>query len=130
MKKSSKIYIGIAIMFGIAGIAVAVAVVFAFMNPVEPVDVTFDKDFIFGAASASYQIEGGWEADGKSCNIWDTVTHNDWNYTADRSNGDVAANSYEFYEKDIEALDNIGVSEYSELEQENCTLFDHLLSLT
>lgn len=99
-------------MLGIAGIGIAVAIVFALMDSVEPVDVTFDKDFKFGAASASYQIEGGWDADDKSMNIWDKVTHDDWGYTADRSNGDEAANSYEFYEKDIEALDNIGVSEY------------------
>lgn len=99
-------------MFGIAGIGIAVAVVFAYMNPVEPIEVTFDKAFQFGAASASYQIEGGWDADNKSMNIWDTVTHEDWGYTADRSNGDVAANSYEFYDKDIAALDNIGFDFY------------------
>ena len=71
---------------------------------------TFPNDFKFGAASASYQIEGGWNEDGKSPNIWDTVTHNDPGYTADRSNGDVAADSYHMYQKDIDALNNIGVS--------------------
>ena len=71
---------------------------------------SFPSNFKFGAASASYQIEGGWNEDGKSPNIWDTVTHNDPGFTVDRYNGDVAADSYHMYQKDIDALNNIGVS--------------------
>lgn len=99
-------------MLAIAGLVVGI-VVFALDTTsvsAQNKNVTFDKNFHFGAASASYQIEGCWDKDGKSPNIWDEVTHRDWGYTEDRSNGDVAANSYEFFEKDIDALDNIGVS--------------------
>ena len=71
---------------------------------------SFPENFKFGAASASYQIEGGWNEDGKTPNIWDTIARNNPNYVVDGSNGDVAANSYHFWEKDIEALDNIKVS--------------------
>ncbi|MBI9097126.1 MAG: family 1 glycosylhydrolase, partial [Spirochaetaceae bacterium] len=34
----------------------------------------FKKDFIWGAAAASYQIEGAWKADGKGFSIWDHFT--------------------------------------------------------
>lgn len=109
------------------GIGVVVVAVVLLVNGAEPQEVKFDKGFKFGAASASYQIEGAWDADEKSMNIWDEVTHRDWGYTADRSNGDEAANSYEFYQKDIDALDNVGVSEF---EREHCTLMANLLSLS
>ena len=35
----------------------------------------FPKNFLWGAATASYQIEGAFEADGKGKSIWDTFTH-------------------------------------------------------
>lgn len=69
----------------------------------------FPEGFKFGAASASYQIEGAWNLDGKTPNIWDTFTHNHPEYIADSSNGDVSADSYHFYKKDIEALKYVGV---------------------
>lgn len=67
------------------------------------------EDFKIGAASASYQIEGAWNEDGKSPNIWDTITHKNPSYTEDGLNGDVSADSYHMYEKDVAALANIGV---------------------
>lgn len=56
-----------------------------------------------------FSFTGGWNEDGKSPNIWDTVTHNDPSYTADSLNGDIAADSYHMVDKDIEALVNVGV---------------------
>ena len=72
---------------------------------------TFPSDFRFGAASSSYQIEGGWKKGGKSKSIWDTTLHNDPSFTADGLNADVAADSYNLYQKDIDALKNVGVSQ-------------------
>lgn len=74
------------------------------------VTVTFPNSLKFGAASASYQIEGAWDEDGKSPNIWDTVTRNNRSYTADGKNGDVAADSYHMWRKDLDALKEIEVS--------------------
>lgn len=93
----------------IAGAVVGLTLFFVLRSD-DQTTVTFPEDFVFGAASASYQIEGAWDEDGKTPNIWDTVCHNNPGYIADWTNGDVAADSYNMYQKDIAALVNIGVS--------------------
>ena len=53
--------------------------------------------FLYGAASASYQIEGGFDADGKGQNIWDV-------YLRSQDNGEVACDSYHLWKEDIKLL--------------------------
>lgn len=71
---------------------------------------TFPKNFIIGASSSAYQIEGAWNEDGKSPSIWDDFVHLHSNVVADNSTGDVSADSYHDYLKDIEALKLVGVN--------------------
>lgn len=58
---------------------------------------------------AAYQIEGAWNKDGKIPSIWDTMSHKPGSIF-DGSTGDEAANSYEFYPKDVQALKETGVN--------------------
>lgn len=70
---------------------------------------SFPKDFMFGAASAAYQIEGAWNIDGKGASIWDEFTHSYPDKIVDQQNGDIASNSYEYFLDDIDAVKNLNV---------------------
>ncbi|KAG5671235.1 hypothetical protein PVAND_001444 [Polypedilum vanderplanki] len=72
----------------------------------------FPSNFVWGAASASYQIEGAWNVDGRIPSIWDTASHKNNSSVVDGSTGDDAAMSYYYYEKDIQALKDIGFKTY------------------
>ena len=56
----------------------------------------FGHDFHWGVATASYQIEGAWDVDGKGVSIWDRFTANP-NNVKDRTNGQVATDFYNRY---------------------------------
>ncbi|XP_030578600.1 cytosolic beta-glucosidase [Archocentrus centrarchus] len=71
----------------------------------------FPPDFAWGAATSAYQIEGGWQADGKGPSIWDTFSHEKGRVFGDQ-NGDVACNSYELWEKDLECIQQLGLTHY------------------
>uniref|UniRef100_A0A182PT45 Uncharacterized protein n=1 Tax=Anopheles epiroticus TaxID=199890 RepID=A0A182PT45_9DIPT len=75
-------------------------------------DFRFPAEFLFGAATAAYQIEGAWNADGKGPSVWDTLTHNHPELVVDAATGDVAANSYALYKRDVEALETVGFDYY------------------
>ncbi|XP_008324696.1 cytosolic beta-glucosidase isoform X2 [Cynoglossus semilaevis] len=71
----------------------------------------FPRDFAWGAATAAYQIEGGWQADGKAASIWDTFSHDKGRVFQDH-NGDVACNSYMLREQDLECIQQLGLTHY------------------
>ncbi|KAM1148869.1 hypothetical protein ACFX2B_029227 [Malus domestica] len=68
--------------------------------------------FVFGAASASYQVEGAWNEDGRGPSIWDTFTHNHPEKITDRSNGDVAIDQYHLYKKDVAIMKDMKFDAY------------------
>ncbi|CAG9858751.1 unnamed protein product [Phyllotreta striolata] len=72
----------------------------------------FPKDFLFGTATSAYQIEGAWNADGKSESMWDNYVHNTPGFVADNSSGDVACNSYYQWRDDVNILKEMGVNHY------------------
>ncbi|XP_074270470.1 beta-glucosidase 17-like [Silene latifolia] len=73
----------------------------------------FPQDFIFGAGSSAYQIEGAANLDGKGPNNWDYYTHKyPATTTWDGSNGDVSADFYHHYKNDIKLMKKIGLTHF------------------
>ncbi|XP_018573472.1 myrosinase 1, partial [Anoplophora glabripennis] len=73
---------------------------------------TFPDDFLFGTATASYQVEGAWNEDGKGENIWDHLTHTQPELIEGKANGDIACDSYHKYKEDVAILKDLGVNHY------------------
>jgi len=71
----------------------------------------FSKDFIFGAASASYQIEGAIKEDGKSLSIWDTYCMREGTIKKGH-NGDIACDHYHRYKEDVQLMKQIDLQAY------------------
>lgn len=68
-----------------------------------------DSSFVYGVATASFQIEGGIEQ--RLPNIWDTFCAQE-NKIADHSDGSVACNHYELWQQDIDMIESLGVDAY------------------
>ncbi|HQE25536.1 MAG TPA: GH1 family beta-glucosidase [Candidatus Atribacteria bacterium] len=71
----------------------------------------FSSDFVFGVATASYQIEGAWNEDGKGENIWDRFSHTPGKIE-DETNGDMTCDHYHRFEEDITLMKELGVDAY------------------
>uniref|UniRef100_A0A7C2GF36 Beta-glucosidase n=1 Tax=Dictyoglomus thermophilum TaxID=14 RepID=A0A7C2GF36_DICTH len=73
--------------------------------------LVFPKEFLWGAATASYQIEGAWNEDGKGESIWDRFAHTPGTIY-ENQNGDIACDHYHRYEEDVELMAEIGLKAY------------------
>src|ERR1700684_4012223 len=74
-------------------------------------ELGFPEGFLWGAATAAYQIEGAPDEDGRGPSIWDTFSHTPGK-TFHGETGDVADDSYHLYKEDIQLLKALGVSTY------------------
>jgi beta-glucosidase len=71
----------------------------------------FPDEFVWGAATASYQIEGSPDADGKGKSIWDQFAHTEgriWN----NDTGDVACDHYLRFKDDVKMMADLGLNSY------------------
>ncbi|MFF9089043.1 GH1 family beta-glucosidase [Streptomyces sp. NPDC014991] len=68
-------------------------------------------DFLWGTATAAYQIEGAVAEDGRSPSIWDTFSHTPGK-TAGGDTGDVACDHYHRWREDIGLMSRLGVNAY------------------
>lgn len=73
--------------------------------------LSFPHDFIWGAATAAYQIEGAWNEDGKGESIWDRFAHTPGKIE-DGSTGDIACDHYHRWREDIQLMQNLGLTAY------------------
>jgi beta-glucosidase len=71
----------------------------------------FPKDFFWGTATSSYQIEGAWNEDGKGPSIWDTYAHTPGKIK-NNDTGDVANDHYHRYKEDVALMRSIGANAY------------------
>ena len=71
----------------------------------------FPKDFLFGAASASYQVEGAWNEDGKGVTNWDVFSKIPGK-TFEGTNGDIAVDHYHRYKEDVKLMAEMGLESY------------------
>lgn len=72
---------------------------------------SFPTDFLFGVATAAYQIEGAAHEDGRTDSIWDAFARVP-GAVVDAHNGDVACDHYHRYESDVELMASLGLQTY------------------
>ena len=71
----------------------------------------FPKGFLWGTATASYQIEGAVKEDGRAPSIWDTFSHTPGKVVGNAT-GDVADDHYHRFKEDIQLMKRLGVKGY------------------
>ncbi|BCJ74305.1 beta-glucosidase [Catellatospora sp. IY07-71] len=76
-----------------------------------PARLTFPPGFRWGAATASYQIEGAAAEDGRTPSIWDTMSRQPGRVFRNHS-GDVACDHYHRYRDDVRLMSELGLGTY------------------
>jgi beta-glucosidase len=91
--------------------AVAQPQVAGAVSPAAIAAARFPKDFLWGTATSSYQVEGAWNTDGKGESIWDRAAHTPGKIR-DGSNGDVACDQYHRYKEDIAIMKRLNMKSF------------------
>ncbi|MGA7937274.1 MAG: GH1 family beta-glucosidase [Kovacikia sp.] len=71
----------------------------------------FPADFMWGTATASYQIEGAVTEDGRKPSVWDTFSATP-NRTLNGDTGEIACDHYHLYETDVKLMAELGIKHY------------------
>jgi beta-glucosidase len=74
-------------------------------------ELDFPRGFLWGAATASYQIEGAVNEDGRGQSVWDTFSHTPGK-VENGDTGDVACDHYHRYPEDIALMSELGLQAY------------------
>lgn len=80
-------------------------------SPSHRTPLVFPSSFLWGVSTSAFQIEGGWDADGKGPSIWDEFCRRPGAIT-DGSTGEVAANHYRRMDEDVGLIAALGCSSY------------------
>lgn len=83
----------------------------AFAQATWPKLLQFPAKFLWGCATAAYQIEGAVHEDGRKPSIWDTFSHTPGK-TFQGETGDIADDSYHLYKEDVKLLKSLGAGAY------------------
>ncbi|GAB4460075.1 MAG: GH1 family beta-glucosidase [Anaerolineae bacterium] len=73
--------------------------------------INFPQNFLWGTATASYQIEGAWNEDGKGPSIWDTFSHTPGK-VKNGDTGNVACDHYHRWPADIALMKSLNLQAY------------------
>ncbi|MDE7313138.1 MAG: beta-glucosidase [Eubacterium sp.] len=73
--------------------------------------MAFKQEFVWGAATASYQVEGAAYEDGKGLNIWDIFCKEEGRIY-EGQNGDAACDQYHLYKDDVKLMKELGIQAY------------------
>ncbi|CAN5875052.1 GH1 family beta-glucosidase [soil metagenome] len=72
---------------------------------------TFPENFLWGAATAAYQIEGAVKEDGRGASIWDTFSHTPGK-VLHGDTGDIACDHYHRLDEDLDLMAELGLKAY------------------
>lgn len=75
---------------------------------ITPAPHSFPKGFLWGTATAAYQVEGAWNVDGRGPSVWDTFSKTPGK-TRNGDTGDVADDFYHRYKDDILLMKDLGI---------------------
>lgn len=71
----------------------------------------FPQDFLWGSASAAYQVEGAWNEDGKGASVWDEFVRLPGK-TFKETTGDLAVDHYHRFKEDVALMKQQGLKAY------------------
>jgi beta-glucosidase len=71
----------------------------------------FPTDFLWGTATAAYQVEGAWNEDGKGASIWDQFSHRAGKIRG-AATADVACDHYHRYPQDLAVVKQLNLKSY------------------